>query len=484
MKFLYCISLALFSLTGTSQKYALDSVSMSKLVSRAYQKTNHGAYQEAISILNKITEIDTNSTHAFLWKGALFYLLNDSSRAVDNYIESLEINQTKTIEDDISNIFDSEMNAESHQKIKFYKAFTAYKLKKYALAIKEIDRLNDWTRDHPKVQNYSIGLNQNVTNATKSCFLRGNSSFYLNDFDDAIKNYNLVIKRDSLAIAWNEKQIEESNYPLYISRVSSFTSRAHYKKAQAKQKCGLPFFGDYQKSCELGLMRAGDSAIVLASKNPAFKRIQFTPIPDSNFEKKLIELGIDDKMDGKVLTSKIEKVKKLDVFGSDIADLKGIERFISLKKLVIGYNPLEALDLSKNTSLMMLSIDNDDANCYLGNLDLKQNIALTELIANGFFLTELDVRNNIHLERITISSSSIGKIDLSLNTELVFLEMCRNEDLNELDLSRNSKLKFLKVQENYSLQKIYLNPNLKLKKFYCSENNFDCNSLNVPFKKK
>jgi hypothetical protein len=57
---------------------------------------------------------------------------------------------------------------------------------------------------------------------------------------------------------------------------------------------------------------------------------QYTNIPDANFEKKLIALGIDDVTDGQVLTSSINTLTSLDVSRSSITDLTGIQDFTAL----------------------------------------------------------------------------------------------------------------------------------------------------------
>lgn len=45
---------------------------------------------------------------------------------------------------------------------------------------------------------------------------------------------------------------------------------------------------------------------------------QYTSIPDTNFEKKLIALSVDDVDDGQVITSNISSLTSLNVFSSSI----------------------------------------------------------------------------------------------------------------------------------------------------------------------
>ena len=65
---------------------------------------------------------------------------------------------------------------------------------------------------------------------------------------------------------------------------------------------------------------------------------EYVLIPDANFEKKLIQIGIDDKQDGKFLRSNAEKITDLDITNykdenSMISSLIGLESFINLKNL-------------------------------------------------------------------------------------------------------------------------------------------------------
>lgn len=84
---------------------------------------------------------------------------------------------------------------------------------------------------------------------------------------------------------------------------------------------------------------------------------QYTAIPDINFEKKLIALGIDSgATDGQVLTSKIYNLTYLSIENSSITDLTGIEAFVSLESLYCTKNSLTSINLSQNTKLINLNV--------------------------------------------------------------------------------------------------------------------------------
>ena len=58
---------------------------------------------------------------------------------------------------------------------------------------------------------------------------------------------------------------------------------------------------------------------------------QYTSIPDPNFEQRLIDMGVDDSIDGQVLTDSISGIETLFLLDSNISDLSGIEDFSALK---------------------------------------------------------------------------------------------------------------------------------------------------------
>jgi|GEM_PF-1744525 len=126
----------------------------------------------------------------------------------------------------------------------------------------------------------------------------------------------------------------------------------------------------------------------------------FVAIPDSNFENKLIALGIDtDGKNGKVLTSSVSSISTLDVSGSSISNLAGIEGFVALKQLNISSNNLKTIDLTKNIAITALNAKSNQ----LLNLDLSKNTALTEVdcSSNNLFSLNLKNGNNSKMQNVT-----------------------------------------------------------------------------------
>ncbi len=169
----------------------------------------------------------------------------------------------------------------------------------------------------------------------------------------------------------------------------------------------------------------------------------YTSVPDDNFEQALIALGHDDVLDNLVLTSNISALTSLDVHDKNIADLTGIEDFVSLTYLSCKENALTSLDVS-------------------------QNIALDRLNCGSNFITELDVTNNPLLEELGCYLNNLTEIDLSQNTSLIELVIYEN-NLTEIDISNNIKLMLFDISENQLLN-LDVSQNVELFEMSCAEN--------------
>jgi Leucine-rich repeat (LRR) protein len=239
---------------------------------------------------------------------------------------------------------------------------------------------------------------------------------------------------------------------------------------------------------------------------------QYTNIPDANFEKKLIALGIDDVIDGQVLTSSINTLTSLDVSRSSITDLTGIQDFTALTILECQYNNFSTLDLSKNTLLSKLDCSNNSSlsldvsknvnltylDCtsnsiktfdissnialeylHCGNngnrtntftvLDLSNNTNLKQLDVNYGFLSNLDLTKNIALEKLNCNRNNLSSLDLSVNTALITL-VCKENNLLELKTTTNNQLKYLDCSNN-KITSLDLSSNSNLLFLNCLSNN-------------
>lgn len=155
----------------------------------------------------------------------------------------------------------------------------------------------------------------------------------------------------------------------------------------------------------------------------------FTAIPDSNFEDKLIALKIDiDGKNGKVLTSTISSVKDLNVQLSDIKDLTGIQDFASLEFLNCQFNLLTSLNVTKNSKLIELYTHGND----LTTLNVSANTALTTLQVNKNKLTTLDISKNNKLVYVNVSENALKTLNLKNgnNTNFTTAFMFKNPALS------------------------------------------------------
>lgn len=164
-----------------------------------------------------------------------------------------------------------------------------------------------------------------------------------------------------------------------------------------------------------------------------FAFAQFTSIPDSNFEKALIDLGIDSGViDGKVLTANVSGITSLDIAADNITNLTGIQDFISLTSLECSRNILTSLDVTKNTALKLL-------NCWgnnLTSLDLSKNISLTYLSCYQNQLTSLDVSKNPLMSQLYCSWNKLSSLNLKNGN---------NKDLFALNAFNNPNLTCIQV---------------------------------------
>ena len=191
----------------------------------------------------------------------------------------------------------------------------------------------------------------------------------------------------------------------------------------------------------------------------------YTLIPDTNFEQKLIDLGIDtDGKNGKVLTSSIVSLTKLNVSNSSITNLTGIEDFISLTELVCETNGLTTINLAKNEALLSL----DCSNNKLTSLDVTKNINLKTLYCSNNELSTLNVSLNKNLTELSCNSNKLSALDVTKNTTLISLN-CGTNQLKTLDLSKNTLLQSLSTSQNL-LEQLNVTNNNKLESIVCNNN--------------
>jgi Secretion system C-terminal sorting domain len=197
-----------------------------------------------------------------------------------------------------------------------------------------------------------------------------------------------------------------------------------------------------------------------------------TAIPDSNFEEKLIVLGIDSGVpDGTVATSNINGVTDLDVSNTfdaadavKITDLTGIEGFVALTTLKCNYNLLNTINVAQNTQLLELRCDNN----RLSSLDISKNLALNTFYCHDNQLTNIDVSQNVELTILECQNNQLVNLDVTKNTKLTGL-WCFSNRLTAIDVSKNSELNGLSCFSN-RLTNLDVSQNTKLYQLYCNNN--------------
>ena len=201
---------------------------------------------------------------------------------------------------------------------------------------------------------------------------------------------------------------------------------------------------------------------------------QHTPIPDSIFEQKLIDLGYDTTHDGQVLTANIVNIDSLNLDGTfmgppgplnnKIIDLSGIEDFLALVYLNCSDNLISFLDLNQNIALENLNCESNN----ILNLELNQVSNLYKLNCSYNQISYLDMSQNISLIELNCSNNQISYLDLAQNNLLTNLN-CQNNQLSYLDVSQDTALTYLNCINN-NLATLEITQNHNLTYLNCSNN--------------
>lgn len=191
---------------------------------------------------------------------------------------------------------------------------------------------------------------------------------------------------------------------------------------------------------------------------------QNTVVKDTAFEKALIEMGVDNILDGKVLTSSCASIDTLKIAGKQIKDLTGIEAFALLRYLDCSKNALAEINLSHHDSLRYL-------NCSMNKLtevSLDKNLKIKVINCSYNQITKLDLSKNKLLLVLKCEYNSLSNLDLWAN-ELLLLVQCYQNRLINLNVSNCQHLQLLYCSYN-RLFTVDISANLHLVEFDCSGN--------------
>ena len=170
-------------------------------------------------------------------------------------------------------------------------------------------------------------------------------------------------------------------------------------------------------------------------------KAQNVTIPDANFKAYLVgNSAINTNGDTEIQVSEANAFTgSINCSSQNISSLTGIEAFVNLTELYCEINNLSSLDVSQNTALTVLYLNN---NGNLNTLDLTQNIALTSLRCGYNSMSNLNLTQNINLESLQCYNNSLTNLDLSQNTALTYL-MCQNNSLTSLNVANYNNTEFI-----------------------------------------
>ncbi len=177
--------------------------------------------------------------------------------------------------------------------------------------------------------------------------------------------------------------------------------------------------------------------------NVSFLKAQKIKIPDENFKKRLILLGIDENGNNEIEKSEAAKITKLYVDKADIFSLEGIKHFVNLEEFGFYYNKIRTVDLS-------------------GMKKLKRVYGFRNEI------TEVNISNAEALETLNFDDNLMLSINITGCKNLTKIEASRNK-LRSLDITNLSKLKYLDADNN-QISNLKMGNNHSLIDFYVEQN--------------
>jgi len=147
-----------------------------------------------------------------------------------------------------------------------------------------------------------------------------------------------------------------------------------------------------------------------------------TLIPDSAFEQALIDAGIDNELNGSVLTNSLQNVTELVFNDKNISDIQGLEDFPALINLWLNDNALTQLNISQNTNLKFVYAENNS----LTALNTSGLNALEKIGMNGNDIVNITISGNPNLQLLQLTDNNVQSLDVSNNLMLTQLNVIGN----------------------------------------------------------
>ena len=194
--------------------------------------------------------------------------------------------------------------------------------------------------------------------------------------------------------------------------------------------------------------------------------------PDAYFRKWL--LAQDYGKDAVITDAEMAGITKIVARGCGIVNLTGIQFFTELTEIDVSnseelhpaeqWNHISSIDLSGNTKLRVLWLDNNQ----IASINLSPCSDLRILGINNNLLTELDVSENDALSKLSCENNKLATLNVTSNPDLAVLS-CFGNQLTSLDVTKNLSLEQLYC-ENNQLTSIDVTNHDKLMYFNCNNN--------------
>ncbi|WP_432671314.1 DUF7619 domain-containing protein [Flavobacterium sp. SM2513] len=154
--------------------------------------------------------------------------------------------------------------------------------------------------------------------------------------------------------------------------------------------------------------------------------------------------SIDVNNDGQIQYSEAAAIKWLNIGGTFLSNLTGLQSFVNLQYLNVGYSPyLIYLNIGYLPNLTQL----DCKYSNLASLSINSLSNLQYLNCDGNNLFSIDISNLTNLNHLSIDSNDFETINLDSLTNLQKL-FCDNNQLTNLNLSTLTNLKVLRASNN------------------------------------
>lgn len=222
------------------------------------------------------------------------------------------------------------------------------------------------------------------------------------------------------------------------------------------------------------------TSAVLLSSMPVYSfaaegdvEINETNFPDENV--RYVVKKADKNSDSILSKEEIEAVTSMSFssYPAPLADITGLEYFTNVETLSISSTTMTEMDWGIFPKLTTL-------NCYSNSsvkkLDVSKNTELVTLDCSGDKIEALDLSNNTKLETAKVNSNNLSTLTLGNNTVLRELN-CYNNKLTELDVSGNTALEVLNCSNNKIIN-LDLSANTELKTLSV-KSNYELESLDV-----